>query len=342
MAQKEMTGRPAVLKEVNIGLIRDALQRMGQATRVELCRETGISQPTINVLIKELTEKEIVCSLGMGDSGGGRRAEIYALNWKRNHCIAIAADQSGFQYCVFDLAFQKEMEGMCQRQNGMSCTEQLTQLLGTLLEQTKGVTAVAIGVPGAVSSTGRIFAIPQIPEWEQFELKSYLEEKFDIDIVVANDINAVTMGYFQAQQHAGSSVKELVYLHVGEKGLGAGILIDGKLHCGCNSFAGEVGYMQIAQDSIESQLSHMRDEERGNVLSKVITNMICVLDPQQIILGGRVTEEMAEQIGKACQEALPLKNMPVFTRLSDSRDYYFGGLGTLGWELADHCIRLQQ
>ena len=58
MARKEMTGKPAVLKEVNIGLIMDTLRRMGNATRVELSRETGISQPTINVLIKELTEKE--------------------------------------------------------------------------------------------------------------------------------------------------------------------------------------------------------------------------------------------------------------------------------------------
>ena len=341
MARKEMTGKPAVLKGVNIGLIKDALLRMGQATRVELSRETGISQPTINVLIKELTEQEIVRSLGAGDSIGGRRAEIYALNWKRNHCIAIAADQSGFQYCVFDLALDKESAGTFTRQDGKNYTEQLTELLGTLLAQTEDVTAIAIGVPGAVSSTGQIFAIPQIPEWEQFELRSYLEEKYGINVVVANDINAIAMGYFKAEQSAGSSVTELVYFHVGEKGLGAGIMIGGKLHCGCNSFAGEVGYMQVAPDSIESQLSKMCDEERGKLLSKVITNTICVLDPQQIVLGGRVTKAMAEQIGKTCQESLPLKRMPMFTCISDSRDYYFGGLGTLGQELSDHRIRLQ-
>lgn len=335
-----MTGKPAVLKEVNIGLIMDTLRRMGNATRVELSRETGISQPTINVLIKELTEKEIVCSLGAGDSIGGRRAEIYTLNWKRNHYIAIAADRNGFQYCVFDLALNKETEGACARKDEMTSTEQLTELLGTLLAQTDDVTAIAIGVPGAVSSPGQIFAIPQIPEWEQFKLQSYLEEQFDLDIVVENDINAVAIGYLKAEQKAGNSVKDLIYFYVGEKGLGAGIMIGGKLHCGCNSFAGKVGYMQVAQDSIESQLSQMCDEERGELLSKVITNMICVLDPQQIVLGGRVTKAMADQIDKACQESLPLKRMPVFTVISDSRDYYFGGLGTLGQELSDHRIRL--
>lgn len=342
MGQKEMTGRPAVLKEVNIGLIRDALQRMGQATRVELCRETGISQPTINVLIRELTEKEIVCSLGTGDSIGGRRAEIYALNWKRNHCITITVDGSGFAYCVFDLAFEREAEGTFPKQNEMTYTGQLTQLLETLLEQTEGVTAVAVGVPGAVSVDGQVFAIPQIPEWEQFELKSYLEERFEIDIAVVNDINAVAAGYYKAAQDTGSSVRELAYLHVGEKGLGAGILIDGKLHCGCNSFAGEVGYMQVSEESMESQLARAGEEQRMILLARVIANMICVLDPQQIVLGGRVTAVMAEQMENWCRKVLPLKQMPMFTLITDSGDYYFEGLATLGWEVADHSIRLQQ
>ena len=278
-------------------------------------------------------------------SGRNRQGETVQLRnldyVMGNHYIAIAADRNGFQYCVFDLALNKETEGACARKDEMTCTEQLTELLGTLLAQTDDVTAIAIGVPGAVSSTGQIFAIPQIPEWEQFELQSYLEEQFNIDIVVENDINAVAIGYLQAEQNAGNSVKDLIYFYVGEKGLRAGVMIGGKLHCGCNSFAGEVGYMQVAQDSIEFQLSGMSDEERGKLLAKVITNMICVLDPQQIVLGGKVTEMMAEQIGKACQEFLPLKRMPVFTCILDSSDYYFGGLGTLGQELSDHRIRLQ-
>ena len=56
-SKKEITGKPTVIKEVNRGLLKDALSRMGQATRVELSKYTGISQPTVNVLIREMTEK---------------------------------------------------------------------------------------------------------------------------------------------------------------------------------------------------------------------------------------------------------------------------------------------
>lgn len=45
-----------VITQLRVGGL-DALAQMGQATRVELARRTGISQPTVNVLIKEMTEQ---------------------------------------------------------------------------------------------------------------------------------------------------------------------------------------------------------------------------------------------------------------------------------------------
>ena len=55
--KKNLTGKPGLLKEINIGLIKDALLKHGRATRVELASLTNISQPTVNLLIKELLEE---------------------------------------------------------------------------------------------------------------------------------------------------------------------------------------------------------------------------------------------------------------------------------------------
>lgn len=360
-SKKEITGKPTVIKEVNIGLLKDALADLGQATRVELAKRTGISQPTVNVLMKEMVEKKIVLNLGVADSTGGRRAEVYTLNLKRKHIASIIIKQDSLEYCIFDLELHQEAEGKLSLKENITYTEFLTELLKKLLDATDDIKAITVGVPGAVSKEGNIFAIPQIPEWEQFDLKTYLEEKTGCDVVVVNDINAVAMGYLKAEKGKASQedVKELVYLHVGEKGLGAGIMIDGKLHCGCNSFAGEVGYMQVAEDSIEGQLS--REEKlqteselsgegglsmkgctgRAKLFAKVITNIICVLDPQKIVLGGRVTRELSEKIQDECRRHLPLKNLPEFTVIGDNTAYYFMGLGTMGQELLDHQLRLR-
>ena len=63
--KKELTGKPAVMKEINISLIVDALQALGSASRVELCNYTKISQPTVNQLIRELMTDNTVLSLGI-------------------------------------------------------------------------------------------------------------------------------------------------------------------------------------------------------------------------------------------------------------------------------------
>ena len=88
----EITGKPTVLKELNIGLIKDALGSYGQATRVEIARMTGISQPTVNMLIRELTEDGTVINLGAAPSTGGRRAEVYTLNQKKFAIALVAVD----------------------------------------------------------------------------------------------------------------------------------------------------------------------------------------------------------------------------------------------------------
>ena len=346
MAQrKEITGKPTVIKEVNIGLIKDELLNLGQATSVELSKKTGISQPTVNVLMKDLEEKNIVLNLGEADSTGGRRAEVYTLNLKRKHIVSVIAWEDAFHACVFDLELNKDMEKSVTVKEGISHTEALTKLLDEIFEKAVDIDALTIGVPGAVSKEGRIFAIPQIPEWEGFLLKAYLTEKYSVDVMVMNDINAVAMGYLRTEKKTTlggiKNIKELVYLHVGETGMGAGIIINGKLHCGCNSFAGEVVYMQVSEKPMEEELLKEDGDKRAGLLSRIVTNIICVLDPQEIVLGGRVTEKDAEKIKKGCSQHLPLETLPEFTVISDNTEYYFTGLGTFGQEMLDHQLRLK-
>lgn len=338
---KEMTGKPTLIKEVNRGLLKDALDQMGQATRVELSKKTGISQPTVNVLMKEMTEKKEVLCLGSADSTGGRKAEVYTLNRKRYHIISVIVRKELFEYCIFDLQLKKEVLKQIPREKGVSYAQQLINLLKELGQKIPDVQAVCVGVPGAVSGSGKVFAIPQIPEWEQFELKSFLEGKCALPVKVINDINAVAMGYAASERmSAERPVQNLIYLHVENTGLGAGIIIDGKLYPGCSSFAGEVGYMQIGETSTESQLTGADEAKKAGLLSRVLINMICVLNPEKVVLGGSVTKDLVRETEKQCRIVLPIEAVPEFVMITDSREPYFMGLGQAGIGLLDHQIRL--
>lgn len=194
MQQKgDLTGKPALMKELNIGLIKDALSKYQQATRVELSAITQISQPTVNVLISQLLKEKVVVSLGMAKSTGGRKAEVFALNNKRFCIASFIVTETYFEYIVTDLELNEETSGKEKRDVQISYLEQLCRLIKGILFANKYVKAITVGVPGAVSAAGEVFAIPKIPEWERFNLQIFLEREFSLATAIINDINAVAV-----------------------------------------------------------------------------------------------------------------------------------------------------
>lgn len=339
--KNDLTGKPTLMKELNIGLIKDALAKNQTATRVELSAMTQISQPTVNVLIRQLLEEEVVVSLGMAKSTGGRKAEVYALNTGRNRILSVIAESRGFRYVLTNLELKEEARGEIICDPKKSYKEQLCSFIKKILQENKYIEALVVGVPGAVTSSGEVFDIPQIPEWEHFRLEDFLEQELVIPVKVMNDINATAVGY------AGSALarlKNMVYLYLGNPGIGAGIIVDGKLYSGCKSFSGEIGHMRLdGNDTVEKQLEGNPNEAaRTELFEKIVTNFICILNPEKIVIGGEVSKEMYEAIRNGCQKQLPSEILPEFEWIQpgQAERYYIAGLGETGKELLDQEVRL--
>lgn len=371
---KERTGKPALLKELNIGLIMDALQKKGQATRVELAALTNLSQPTVNLLIGELVKDQIVLSLGIAESTGGRRAEVFALNAKRAALAAIVIKQDRIEAVVTDLNLHSELHELRMRSEGVSCTEELFSLLRLLFEKRPEIRAVCVGVPGSVSEEGEVFSIPMIPEWEHFALKNELESRFPVLVCVMNDMNAIAAGYLPDRaEREEEQRRNFVYLHAEGAGMGAGIVIDGRLYSGFRSFAGEVGSMmlgtaekaaevtkaagsragieekktKISLETAYSEVSvegYMRNAaghaQRIAILTAAAVNLICVLNPEEILFGGEVTKKAAAEISEGCRAYLPETVLPRFQVIADYQKDYFNGLCRQGRELLSRHIQV--
>ena len=375
MAQnKERTGKPALMKELNIGLIMDALQNKGRATLVELAALTNLSQPTVNMLIGELMKEQAVISLGIAESTGGRRAELFALNSKRAALAAVLIKKDVIEAVVTDLELHVELREKRLLDQGASCTEELMSLLHMLFEKRTEIRALCIGVPGSVSADGEVFSIPTIPEWEHFGLKEYLESRFSASVCVMNDMNAIAAGYLLGSaEHAQS----FVYLHAEGAEVGAGIVIDGKLYSGFRSFAGEVGSMLLGKAkrdagkeapepdtgtvtsatgephtggelhtgfagiSVEGRmLSDAGKSNRAAILTSTVINLICVLNPEEILFGGDITEEMMRDIFGGCCAYLPESVLPRCQMVSNYIEDYFNGLCRQGREILSRHIRI--
>lgn len=106
----------------------------------------------------------------------------------------------------------------------------------------KQVAGLGIGAPGASDpSTGRVIFAPNL-DWRDVPLKKELEKLLDVPVFIENDCNIQTLGV-HGKEFKGKP-RHLVGIFIGT-GIGAGIIIDGKLYSGFNRTAGEIGHMVL-------------------------------------------------------------------------------------------------
>ena len=105
---------------------------------------------------------------------------------------------------------------------------------------------IGIGCAGPVDrQAGLILNPPNLPGWTRVPLVERIESALGRTAVLENDANAAALGEFR--YGAGKGANSLVYLTV-STGIGAGIILDGKIWHGLKDGAGEVGHMTLVPD----------------------------------------------------------------------------------------------
>ncbi len=110
----------------------------------------------------------------------------------------------------------------------------------------KQVKGIGIGAPGAVDpESGKVLFAPNL-KWTDVPLKKDLEKLLEVPVFIENDCNVCALGVFERQLKG--RFKHVVGIFIGT-GIGAGIILDGKLFSGFNRTAGEIGHMVIDASS---------------------------------------------------------------------------------------------
>jgi glucokinase len=176
------------------------------------------------------------------------------------------------------------------------------------------VSAIGIGVPSLVDvDEGIVHTVGNIPSWQKVPLKKILEQSFGIPVHINNDANCFALGEFYFG--AGQGYMHLVGMILGT-GLGTGIIINGKLYCGHNCGAGEIGKIFYKEHTIEYYCSGQFFQQQyrmdggilyeqarqgdpralkifsafGDNLAQAVLIALYAYDPEMIILGGSVSK----------------------------------------------------
>ena len=119
--------------------------------------------------------------------------------------------------------------------------DRLIKMADGILEDKPDFIGISCGGP-LDSKKGVIMSPPNLPGWDNVHISEQIEEHYGVPAKLQNDANACAVAEWKFG--AGKGVKNMVFLTFGT-GLGAGLILDGKLYSGTNDNAGEVGHIRL-------------------------------------------------------------------------------------------------
>lgn len=132
----------------------------------------------------------------------------------------------------------------------LTLEKEIREVIGEVERDQESVSAISVAIGGPLKiEEGFIINPPHLPGWHGTPLKTTLEDSFNLPVFVEHDGNAGALAEFHFG--AGKGARNLIFLTAGT-GLGAGIIIDGKIYRGASDVAGEVGHVRMSDDGPES------------------------------------------------------------------------------------------
>jgi predicted NBD/HSP70 family sugar kinase len=218
-----------------------------QASVNEIVNHTGLSQPHVAELLKELSQVKIIKEIGKGISKGGRPPKIYALVPNYKYVIGVDVNLHHMSIAIFNLdnqvIFRKDYSSF-DLESTVEYTNRLAQIIvDSMTEMNLAITdiiACSLSLPGLVDAVNgkSITHLSVFPEG----ISKYLESKLHMPVILENDCKMMAMG-----ENSFGKAKEMnsaICLKIGS-GIGLGIIIDGKIYRGADGFAGEFGHILI-------------------------------------------------------------------------------------------------
>jgi predicted NBD/HSP70 family sugar kinase len=243
-----MRASPSTARAINDRLALELLQEEGPLTAGQLKTMTGLSRPTVADLVERLQGSGLIRVVG--ETGADRRgpnARLYGIVADRAHLAALDVRTESVSVVVADLLGTRLAEASLPI-GGDSEPGPVVQRAAALVERTSrnagaaALHSVCVGAPGLIDpSTGELRDTTGLPAWHRM-LVAALQQRLPARVIVENETNLAAV----AEQRLGAAGdrESFAFLWLGQ-GVGAGIVLDGRLRRGASGGAGEIGFLPV-------------------------------------------------------------------------------------------------
>ncbi|WP_243299538.1 ROK family protein [Bacillus litorisediminis] len=238
-----------LMKSVNKSIVLNKIRTCEPISRAQIAKETNLTPPTVSSIVKELMEQGLVRESTLGESTGGRKPTMLHINSDSFFVIGVDAGPQKIECILSDLTgkvYQRASgpinRPLTNEQFISLLKENIYALYNTMEVGQDKIIGIGIAMHGAVDvETGTSLVAP-ILKLRNIPLKEVLEEEFNLTVKIENDARAMALGESWFGGHG--DVESMVAVNIG-RGVGAGIVLNGKLFHGAEGIAGELGHMII-------------------------------------------------------------------------------------------------
>lgn len=232
----------------NQRLILRTIYQENQISRADLARATHLTKTTVSNIVSDLIVENLIEETGRGPSVGGKPPVLLGVVNDAHHLIGLDLANSEFRGAVFDLRGKvlHHVSIPLKNDNGRLALDQVYELTDALLaEVSSPLLGIGIGSPGLINARDGIIRQAVNLDWTDLPLRDLLQIRYEVPVYLANDSHAAALGEYTFGPDRG--VKNLVVVKVG-RGISAGIVLNGRLHYGDGSGAGEIGHVRVVEN----------------------------------------------------------------------------------------------
>ena len=238
-----------LVRKFNTSVVLDILRRQAPVSRAEVAACTGLNRSTISSIVNGLLNEGLVQETILQSDRVGRPGMLLELNPAGGLAVGVELGVDFISVIVTDFVAHvlwRQRVDSDPADGQLKILERAFALTQTALDEGPSRNlrplGIGVGVPGLVDlREGTLRLAPNLG-WRNTPLRLMWTQRFNLPVFVENDGNAAALGEYYFGVARG--IKNVIYLSAGV-GLGAGVLIGGKLYRGSHGYAAEIGHMTL-------------------------------------------------------------------------------------------------
>jgi len=308
---------PALLRALNERTVLDAVRESGPISRAEVARQTGISRPTVSLVLRSLLEDGLVRETVHEPGGPHYGAVYYEAHPEAALVLGIDFGAGTVRTALCDLSGEvRAREEIRSRGSVEERVDALASTVRSLLRTSKLpadlLENAVVALPAVVSPADGRVSSADLPGLGPGDLRERLEKTLRVPVALENDVNLAAV----AEQRRGvaAGVADFAFLLVGT-GLGAAVVVDWRLHRGHNGAAGELDAVRMGREDDVDPCAAAIAEYAATLVGEEQTALEAPYEVRDIFAAARAGDPVAVAVREEAARRIALHVLPLAATL---------------------------